>query len=246
MADPQAWERRVPDEPTIATWQSLSGMAGKALEAGQVAALGRYLDLLLEANRRVNLTRIRDRRSAEIEHVADALTLLRFLPAEPCEIADIGSGGGVPGIVLAIARPDCRVTLIESIGKKASFLELACRELGLSRVGVLAERAETVGRGERRERFDVVTARAVAEMATLLEWSMPLLRVGGCLLAMKGPRVTTELAGCERWLRPLGAARPVVRELDIPGLPGRRVVEVVKTAPTDSRFPPSPTRSRRR
>lgn len=236
----------MPAASTIALWQSLSAVGGRSLDAGQCSSLERYLDLLLEANRRVNLTRIRDRATAEIEHVADALTLLRYLPAAPSGVADLGSGGGVPGIVLAIARPDCRVTLIESIGKKAAFLRRVCDDLHLANASVLAERAETVGRGVHRETFEVVTARAVADLALLLEWSMPLVRVGGRLLAMKGPRVATELSACASLLQPLGASALRLHRVDVVELSGRCIVEVAKIGSTDSRYPPDPTRAGRR
>lgn len=234
------------DEATIALWQSLAVRAGRSLDGVHVARLGQFLDLLLAANERMNLTRIRDRSSAEIEHVADALTLLRHLPRESVRLADVGSGGGVPGIVLAIARPDCSMALVESIRKKADFLKMAVAALSLNQATVICDRVESVGRSERRETFDVVTARAVAELPTLLEWSLPLLRVGGRLLAMKGPKVADELPACRSLLRPLGADEPNVHPVDVPQLPGRCVVEVVKTASTDPSYPSSPTRARRK
>lgn len=236
----------MPDEATIALWQTLFVVAGRTLEHGHVEHLDRFLELLLRANERMNLTRIRDRSSAEIEHVADALTLLRHLPRERCRLADIGAGGGVPGMVLAIARPDCSITLIESIRKKADFLRATANELRLVNTTVMCDRAETIGRSELRESFDVVTARAVAGLPTLLQWSMPLLRAGGRLLAMKGPKVADELPACRSLLRPLGAAEPCLHPVDVESLPGRCVVEVVKIASTDPRYPVSPTRARRK
>src|SRR5688500_8671343 len=109
-------------------WKTLAIRAGIELDDRQVALLSRYIDLLFDANQRMNLTRIASRADAELLHVADALTLLPHLPAHPHALADVGSGGGVPGIPLAVARPDVRVTLIESTQKKAAFLEDAARE----------------------------------------------------------------------------------------------------------------------
>jgi len=129
-----------------ALWQTLAQAAHIVLSPEQLASLHRYLDLLLEANASMNLTRIVDRSAAEVQHIGDALTLLPFLSTGPIQIADVGSGGGVPGIVLAIARPDATVCLIESTQKKARFLQIATVELKLSNVEVLSERAEAVGR----------------------------------------------------------------------------------------------------
>src|SRR3954462_12692058 len=117
-------------------WDELAGRAGITPTQKQHSLLARYLDLLLDANQRMNLTRITDRAAAEVQHVGDALTLLPHLPPAPLRLADVGSGGGVPGIPLAVARPDASVVLIESTKKKAAFLVTAVRELGLSNVTV--------------------------------------------------------------------------------------------------------------
>src|SRR5438045_9711139 len=103
-------------------WNEIACRSGMALIEPQHHALSRYLDLLLDANQRMNLTRITDRAAAEVQHVGDALTLLPLLPAGPFRLADVGTGGGVPGIPLAVARPDAQVVLIESTKKKAAFL----------------------------------------------------------------------------------------------------------------------------
>ena len=173
-------------------WQELATDAGRPLDEGQIGRLDRYLDLLLAANEHMNLTRIADRADAEVRHVADALTLLPLLPAGPHRLADVGSGGGVPGIPLAVARPDASVTLIESVGKKADFLDNTVRELGLRNASVFRGRAEIWPKSS-RDRFNVVTCRAVASMAKLLAWCRPLVTEGGVLLAMKGPRLGEEL-----------------------------------------------------
>src|SRR5438105_3582274 len=136
-------------------WNHLATRAGRTLTAEQHASLGRYIDLLLAANATMNLTRIADRAAAEVLHVGDALTLLPLLPAGAHRLADVGSGGGVPGIPLAVARPDATVVLVESTRKKAAFLEAAVRELGLPNVQVVGRRAEDAGHSGLRESFDV-------------------------------------------------------------------------------------------
>lgn len=209
-------------------WQSLAERAQIKLTLEQIAALHRYLDLLLQANVSMNLTRIVDQSVAEIQHIGDALTLLPFLPAGPLKIADVGSGGGVPGVVLAIARPNATVCLIESIQKKARFLQNAGNELKLSNVEVLSERAEAVGRSDRRETFNVVTARAVAVMDQLTQWCLPLVRPGGKLLAMKGQRVQEELPQARKTILCLGGGKVTIHPVQLPGVDHHVIVEVLK------------------
>src|SRR2546423_1209316 len=153
-----------------ALWNEVAARAGVELSDEQHALLSRYLELLLAANETMNLTRITDRAAAEVQHVGDSLTILPFLPKESHRLADVGTGGGVPGIPLAIARTDVHVLLIESTKKKATFLRAAVAELGLRNVTISDERVEDVGRAEgHRERYEVAVARAVATMAWLPE-----------------------------------------------------------------------------
>lgn len=165
----------------------------------QLVQLDAYLDALIEKNRSLNLTRITDRSQAEIKHIADALTLWPFLP--PVEqrtwtLADVGTGGGIPGVVLAIARPDFRVTLIDSTRKKLDAVHQICQKIGLTNVQTLHARIETVD-----QTFDVITARAVADMPTLLDWCEHLLTPTGRLLALKGPRLSQELSDLSKSAR---------------------------------------------
>jgi 16S rRNA (guanine527-N7)-methyltransferase len=207
------------------------------LSERQHGLLARYLDLLLAANQRMNLTRIIDRATAEVQHVGDALTLLPFLPKDEFRLVDVGSGGGVPGIPLAIARPDALVMLVESTKKKAAFLKDAAAQLGLENVSVSEWRAEQVGRSNSRETFDVATARAVATLDWLAEWCLPLVKRGGKLLAMKGERATEELPAARKAIKFLGGGEPVVHPIQLPGTDHRVVVEVLKIRRTDDRFP---------
>src|SRR3954464_14239442 len=159
-----------------ALWNELASRARLSLTEIQHSLLARYLDLLLDANERMNLTRIADRAAAEVQHVGDALTLLPFLPRDRHLLADVGSGGGVPGIPIAIARPDVVVVMIESTQKKAAFLRDTARALDLPNARVQPLRAEDAGAkgSPMRETFDVVAARAVATMNWLAEWCLPL------------------------------------------------------------------------
>jgi len=203
--------------------------------------LDQFLDLLLAANATMNLTRIVDREQARILHIEDSLTLLPFLPEGSIRIADVGSGGGVPGIVLAIARPDAQVTLIESTGKKAAFCQSAAAELDLTNVKVLPHRAEDAGRGKSRESFDIVVARALGQMIWLAEWCLPLAKVGGKFLAMKGPKVQEELPPAAAAIRKLGGGKPIVHPAGIAGAEGHVIVDIPKTGSTPAQFPRLPS-----
>ena len=228
----------------IELWTDLARRAGVELPDEQHRKLSRYLDLLFEANARMNLTRITDRAAAELQHVGDALTVLPHLPAGAIRIADVGSGGGVPGIPLAIARPDATVLLIESTKKKAAFLKQAIESLGLGNVSVSEWRAEDVGHSNNRESFDVALARAVATTAWLAEWCLPLVKKGGKMLAMKGPKVADELPEATRGIKLAGGGEAVVHPVDLPGTEHRVIVEIPKIARSDKRLPRPATQAK--
>jgi 16S rRNA (guanine527-N7)-methyltransferase len=223
-------------------WNEIAARAEISLSTEQHELLSRYLDLLFTANQKMNLTRIVDRESAEVQHVADALTLLRYLPRGPIRLADVGSGGGVPGLPLAIARPDATIVLLESTKKKAAFLAYAASELGLKNVTVSDQRAEDGGRlAEFRGTFDVAVARAVGTLDWLAEWCLPLVKKGGLMLAMKGPRAAEEIPLAEHAITLLGGASPDVHPADLPGAQNHVIVEIKKTGKTPPGFPRSAT-----
>jgi 16S rRNA (guanine527-N7)-methyltransferase len=225
-------------------WLELAARASVPLTEAQCGRAAQYLQLLLEANERINLTRITDPSEAAIRHVGDSLTLLPYLPAGSHSLADVGSGGGAPGMVLAIARPDVRVTLIESTQKKAGFLRHAATELQLQNVEVLAQRVEEVARSDRRESFDVVTARALAPMVQLVEWCLPLAKVGGKCLAMKGQKLPQEMASAKQIIPRLGGGMPVIHPVSLRGTEHHVVVELPKSRRSDPRYPRSPGQAR--
>ena len=225
-------------------WNNLAKRAGIELTMKQHEKLSRYLDLLLAANARMNLTRITDRAAAELQHVGDSLTVLPYLPREAHRLADVGTGGGVPGIPIAIARPDVTVLLIESTKKKAAFLKQAVEELKLPNVSVSEWRAEDVGHANSRETFDVAIARAVATLDWLAEWCLPLVKTGGKLLAMKGPKVLEEIPAAKRAIKLSGGGEPVVHPVDLPGTEHRLIVEIAKISRTDAKLPRPATQAK--
>jgi 16S rRNA (guanine527-N7)-methyltransferase len=227
----------------IPLWNDLASRAGVTLSDDQHAKLSRYLDLLLEANARMNLTRITDRAAAEVQHVGDALTLMPLLPNGPHRLADVGTGGGVPGLPLAVARPDAQVVLIESTKKKAAFLAEAARALGLANVTVVDARAEDAGQSPAmRETFDVATARAVATLDWLAEWCLPLVKPKtGRVLAMKGSRAAEELPAAAKAIKLLNGGDAVVHPVELPGSEHRVIVEIPKRGRTDPKYPRNAT-----
>ncbi|WP_437709353.1 16S rRNA (guanine(527)-N(7))-methyltransferase RsmG [Sorangium sp. So ce448] len=169
---------------------------GVTLDAATIAKLGDYLARLLAMNELMNLTSITDPVEVWEKHVLDSLTLLPLLEelSAGARLADIGSGGGLPGLPVAIARPDLRVTLVEATQKKASFLVAVAEGLGLTNVSVRAERAEQLGKGDLQGAFDAVTARAVGRLVMLIPLTVPFVRPSGLVLLVKGQRAEEELA----------------------------------------------------
>ena len=204
------------------------GLAGLQLElpGDAQAKLLAYLDLLAHWNRANNLTAVRDRGEMVPRHLLDSLAVLPFVHGE--SLADIGSGAGLPGIPLAIARPDLAVTLIESNGKKARFLREAVRALPLPNVAVEQARVQDVA-----GRFDTVTARAFSGLADMLAWGGHLLADEGRWLALKGRADQDEIAGV-----PEGFRVVAVHQVRVPGTEAERcVIELARSqaTPRDAR-----------
>ncbi|MBK6941580.1 MAG: 16S rRNA (guanine(527)-N(7))-methyltransferase RsmG [Planctomycetes bacterium] len=207
------------------------------------AALERYVDLLFEANAKFNLTAIQDRGVAWETLIVESLDLLPFLESVPAgaRVVDIGSGGGVPALPLAIARPDLRFTLIDGTGKKARFLEETAAALGLENVRVLNGRSEDFAHERRvRESFDVATARAVGEVRELVELTLPLLKVGGFLLAPKGQKGEAEALAATNASSLVGGGMPEVLRVERPSEKSLVVVRVTKVEKTHTSYPRPP------
>ena len=222
---------------------------GVHLSPAQADLCARYATLLIERNTDVNLTAITEPSSIARKHFLDSFTALAVRGWSGGDrLIDVGSGAGFPGLALRIALPRAQVTLVEATGKKARFLEEVTRTLGLDGVEVRNERAEALAK-ERRERYDVGTARAVGSLGAVIEYLLPFLRVGGDAIAWKG-RVDAELGGANKACAAIGGEIVVIRttaELGVADvLPGRSLVVVRKTRPTPPRFPRSAADAKRR
>jgi 16S rRNA (guanine527-N7)-methyltransferase len=209
-----------------------------------------YVELLLRANVRLNLTRVTDPHGVARLHLLDAVAPVSLLDSSEAESAvDLGSGGGVPGIPLAIARPGVRWLLVDAVGKKADALRGFVEALGLANVSVIAERAETLGRSPaHRERHGFVAARACAPLPVLAELAMPLLAIDGMLVAWKGPltEADEEVRRGRTALAILGGELDVVRPVGPAVLGGHTVVVASKRRPTPARYPRRPGEPGRR
>ena len=201
-----------------------AGLRALHLDPALAEPLARYLALLLRWNAAYNLTAIRDPREMVTKHLLDSLAMAPFL-VSISTLADLGTGAGLPGIPLAIAVPELRVTLVESNGKKARFMREAVRTLGLGNAEVVESRIEAL---DRPGAFMAITARALATLPQILSLGGHLLAPDGVLLAMKGARPDDEIAGL-----PAGWALREVHPLSVPGLGAERHLVVVgRTYPT--------------
>lgn len=216
---------------------------GINLPSEQLDKLALYGEMVLEANTTMNLTAITEKDQVAEKHFLDAWQLLPVLEGLSIKntagkrLIDIGSGAGFPAIPLAIFLPDIEVTLLESMEKRCGFLREVARNLALDNVTVICHRAEEWGRGEGRSAYDMVTARAVARLAVLCEYALPLLAIGGIFYAYKGAKATEELAEAQNAIKILGGV--VKNQCDYELLePGKRCITVIeKISPTPGKYP---------
>lgn len=232
----------LPDPPAIpATPEFLELCAGHgiAFDDGDINRLGRFLALLLAANERFNLTAIRDPEQAWIRHVFDSLTLLAVLAEipEPARVIDVGAGGGLPSIPLAITIPHQHFTLLEATGKKAEFLRLAIDRLEIANARVLPLRAEAAGHMRTgndalRERHDAAIARALGPIRVAAELTSALVKVGGLVALIKGQKADDELADARHAMRELRLSHDATLDT-----PTGRIVVLTKVAPSPKIYP---------
>jgi 16S rRNA (guanine527-N7)-methyltransferase len=222
---------------------------GVELDARQLDLFERYYRFLRSASSRINLTSVTGYEAVQQRHFLESLALLPVLrqvgllaPGRQERVLDLGAGAGLPGLPLKIAAPDLRLTLLEATARKAAFLREVVSELALEQVDVLPGRAEEVARqADRREAYELVVARAVAPLPTLVELALPFLRIGGVLAAPKGSGAPQEVVRSERALGLLGGKLLSAVALAVPGAPRRPwLVLVRKVALTPEVYPRRP------
>lgn len=201
----------------------------------------RYRQELLDWNTRFNLTAITDPKEVLLKHFLDSLSLLAMYDMPHTRLLDIGSGAGFPGLPLKIARPQWQVTLLEATGKKVTFLRHMVATLQLEHIEVIQGRAEELARqSQYRTSYDLVTARAVAALPTLLEYCAPYCRVGGCIILPKKGDLAEEMAQGKRAAAQLGAVLQADMPVTLPGLAdGRRLLVWRQQKPCPEQFPRS-------
>lgn len=206
-----------------------------SLNEKQYEQLQIYCDFLQQYNEKVNLTAITETDQIYDKHFFDCLLLAGKYQLNG-KIADIGSGAGFPGVIIALYNPEAEVTLLEPIGKKATFLSLLCEKLQLENVRVFSQRAEDFVK-DNRESFDFATARAVAALNILDEICLPLLKDGGHFLAMKGPKAYEEIQQAENGLKILNSHVCTVQEFELSDSQKRIIVDIQKDKAIAPKYP---------
>ena len=217
---------------------------GIRLSEIQMSRFVRYYDELARWNERVNLTAITEWEAVQSRHFLDSLSAAQALSPlmlQSGSFIDVGSGGGFPGLPLKLAFPGMRGTLLEATAKKTAFLAHLSETLGLEDISVRTGRAETLAHeAEMREAFDMALARAVAEVATLAELTLPFVRVGGIVVMHKKADIADELEQAQGAIETLGGRLREVLPVTLPGLDERALVVLEKQHPTPERYPRRP------
>jgi 16S rRNA (guanine527-N7)-methyltransferase len=224
--------------------QAARDLLGLELSAEQQQAFERYAQELIAWNEScVNLTAITDPLAIEMRHFLDSLSVLRAVQLAPqAKVIDVGAGAGFPGLPLRIVCPALQLTLLEATGKKTAFLEHIAKHLNLSSVKVVNARAEEAGQSAaHREQYDLVLARAVAHMPILVEYLLPLCRIGGRCIALKGESAAVEVGVAEHALRLLGGRLAQLTPIELPHVVETHYLVVIeKVAATPSHYPRRP------
>lgn len=214
-------------------------LTGIHLSSSQVRLFSNYEHELLVWNEKFNLTAIREPEGIRTKHFLDSLSAILEIKTPPNKLIDVGTGAGFPGIPLKIIFPSMQLTLLESVGKKADFCKHMVDALQLENTEVLNIRAEDLGQNPRyREKYDWAVARAVASMPILMEYLLPLVKVGGAVLAQKGENAHAEAQTAEKAILLLGGYLRRITKVTLPGVVEERFLVVVdKKATTPSQYP---------
>ena len=196
------------------------------------------MNLLIEWNKKVNLTAITEPDEIILKHFVDSLTISKYI-SDGTKVVDVGTGAGFPGIPLKIVRQDVDITLLDSLQKRINFLDEVINELDLEKITTIHSRVEDFGKDKKyREKFDIATSRAVANLSTLSEYLLPLVKVGGKVISMKGSLIQEELENSKNAIKILGGQIEKVDEFDLPNSDiSRNIVLIDKIKNTPNRYP---------
>lgn len=198
-----------------------------------------YGNLLVEWNEKMNLTAITEPKEVVFKHFLDCLFFFKCIDVpRNASIIDVGTGAGFPGIVLKIARPDIKLTLLDSLNKRITFLNEVIEKLGLDAVEAVHLRAEDgAKKTEYRENFDVATARAVAPLNVLSEYCLPYVKKGGIFVSLKGPQAEKEISSAHKAISLLGGEKPLLFTEEIEQLGKRSIIKIKKISQTPPKYP---------
>lgn len=197
-----------------------------------------YMNLLIEWNTKINLTAITEPNDIILKHFIDSITINKYLE-DVSSVLDIGTGAGFPGIPLKILHPNIKFSLVDSLNKRISFLNEVCKKLSLNKIECLHARAEELAKNsDYREKYDIVTSRAVARLATLLEYMLPFVNIGGKCICMKGSNIEEELEEAKRAINILGGRIEKVEKFILPDSDmERNIIVIEKINKTPSIYP---------
>lgn len=217
---------------------------GIELSTKQIGQFNTYYKMLVEWNEKINLTAVTEQEEVYLKHFYDSITPLFYADIEEgASLCDVGAGAGFPSIPMKIIRPDLKITIVDSLNKRINFLNELTAALGLDKIRLVHDRAETFGnhKADARHMFDVVTARAVAQLNVLSELCLPLVRTGGQFIVMKGKKAQEELDESKFALDLLGGELTKVHQLSLPKEESDRYIMIIdKKRKTPKKYPRKP------
>ncbi|MCM3112769.1 16S rRNA (guanine(527)-N(7))-methyltransferase RsmG [Lederbergia lenta] len=216
---------------------------GIALDSQQLEQFERYFELLVEWNQKMNLTAITEKEEVYLKHFFDSVSAAFFVDFnQPIKLCDVGAGAGFPSIPLKICYPNLDITIVDSLNKRITFLEHLSKELRLKNTHFYHDRAETFAKKQEfREKYDIVTARAVARMSVLSELCLPLVKQGGQFVAMKAANAEEELTSADHAIKQLGGQLSTVHSFTLPIEDSdRNIVVIKKVKKTPNKYPRKP------
>lgn len=223
-------------------FSNLMNKYGKEIEIEfteeQLNKFYKYMNMLIEWNEKINLTAIIEPKEIILKHFIDSLTILKYTQNKK-NFIDIGTGAGFPGIPIKIMRKDLEITLLDSLNKRINFLNEVIKELSLEKITAIHSRIEDYGRNkEYREKYDIVTARAVANLSTLSEYMLPMTKIGGQSICMKGPDIEEEIEYGKKAVKILGGEIKKVEKLELPETKDKRtIIQITKIKNTPNKYP---------